>query len=226
MDPQIIDHYNGMPYGVNVIDKMNEEFNVAQREIDELKKQNKLLKDNIYDKPLVERFKISKEEISEYNTIVDDINRELDVKLHEAVNEDEELDLNKVFNSVEDYINMLHPKLGVSREWCEYRIKNGLKDFHPLLCQQSYWWDNMIKDELGEIIIGKIKFAIVNGGGTDIDVWNWMDKYDIQLCELYVVECEKCHEDTPMNDGGIEDDDKWTCMECWTGDDSGSEENE
>ena len=30
MEPQIIDYYNEYPYGINVIDKMNEEFNDLQ----------------------------------------------------------------------------------------------------------------------------------------------------------------------------------------------------
>ena len=38
MEPQIIDYYNEMPFGVNVIEKMNEEFNVLQKEHDILKK--------------------------------------------------------------------------------------------------------------------------------------------------------------------------------------------
>ena len=223
MDPQIIDHYNGMPSGVNVIDRMNEEFDEAQKEIGELKKQNELLEDNLYGKPMLQRIKISKEETSKYGTIIDNIKGELDKKLHEAVNGDGELDLLEVFNSVEDYVDILHPKLGVSREWCEYRIKNGLKDFHPLFCEQNYWWENMIKDELVGIIIKKIKFAIVEGGGSGVEIWNWMGKYDIQLWELYVVECEKCHKDTPMNVGSVFGKGKWTCDEC-SGDECSGDE--
>ena len=39
MEPQIIDYYNEIPSGVNVIEKMNEEFAQVQKENDELKKQ-------------------------------------------------------------------------------------------------------------------------------------------------------------------------------------------
>ena len=38
MEPQIIDYYNDIPSGVNVIDKMNEELEQVQKENDELKK--------------------------------------------------------------------------------------------------------------------------------------------------------------------------------------------
>ena len=42
MEPQIIDYYNEMPSGVNVIEKMNEEFSILQKENDELKKKLKI----------------------------------------------------------------------------------------------------------------------------------------------------------------------------------------
>ena len=41
MEPQIIDYYNEMPFGINVIDKMNEEFCILQKE-------NDILKDDLY----------------------------------------------------------------------------------------------------------------------------------------------------------------------------------
>tara|TARA_Y100000389_G_scaffold200122_1_gene239903 strand:- start:85 stop:690 length:606 start_codon:yes stop_codon:yes gene_type:complete len=40
MEPQLIDYYNEMPSGVNVIDKMNEELTVLQKKHDELEKKN------------------------------------------------------------------------------------------------------------------------------------------------------------------------------------------
>ena len=40
MEPQLIDYYNEMPSGINVIDKMNEELAVLQKKHDELEKKN------------------------------------------------------------------------------------------------------------------------------------------------------------------------------------------
>ena len=37
MDPQIIDHYNELPYSVNVIDKMNDELSKEQEENKKIK---------------------------------------------------------------------------------------------------------------------------------------------------------------------------------------------
>ena len=43
MEPQLIDYYNEMPYGVNVIEKMNEEYEEAMQKIKQLEEENKLL---------------------------------------------------------------------------------------------------------------------------------------------------------------------------------------
>ena len=40
MEPQIIDYYNEMPSGANVIEKMNEEFSILNSENNILKKIN------------------------------------------------------------------------------------------------------------------------------------------------------------------------------------------
>jgi len=37
MEPNIIDFYNETPHGVNVIDKLNEEYDELQKKYDELK---------------------------------------------------------------------------------------------------------------------------------------------------------------------------------------------
>ena len=44
MEPQLIDYYNEIPHGINVIDKMNEELDELQKKYDELqKKVNKFI---------------------------------------------------------------------------------------------------------------------------------------------------------------------------------------
>ena len=40
MEPQLIDYYNEMPSGINVIDKMNEELDDLQKKYNELEKKN------------------------------------------------------------------------------------------------------------------------------------------------------------------------------------------
>ena len=69
-----------------------------------------------------------------------------------------------------------------------------------------------------------IKFSIINGGGTGIDIWNWMGKRDIQLRELYLIECYDCCEPTTLMDGGrkhpfdnapADKEGAWVCFNCW-----------
>tara|TARA_Y100001935_G_scaffold254262_1_gene262688 strand:+ start:951 stop:1271 length:321 start_codon:yes stop_codon:yes gene_type:complete len=58
MEPQIIDYYNKMPSGINVIDKMNEELDYLQKKYDELeKKQTEYLK--TYEKTLIPKIRIN-----------------------------------------------------------------------------------------------------------------------------------------------------------------------
>lgn len=47
MEPQLIDYYNEMPSGINVIDKMNEELDDLQKKYDALEKKVKQLNDTI-----------------------------------------------------------------------------------------------------------------------------------------------------------------------------------
>ena len=44
MEPQMIDYYNEMPSGINVIDKMNEELDDLQKKYDALEKKYDRLK--------------------------------------------------------------------------------------------------------------------------------------------------------------------------------------
>ena len=70
MEPQIIDFYNEFPHSINVIEKMNEEFSILQKENDELKKKLKIkLKINDILKNMKDTKIISPELI--YNNIED-----------------------------------------------------------------------------------------------------------------------------------------------------------
>ena len=57
MEPQMVDYYNEFPSGINVIDRMNEEFDEVQKENEMLKKQLELYKFNFKDIPLIEPHK-------------------------------------------------------------------------------------------------------------------------------------------------------------------------
>ena len=82
MEPQIIDYYNEMPSGVNVIEKMNEELAQVQKENDELKKKLDIYKQReesnkkpivIY-KDLEELDRVKEEAYSEFYSYISNIN--------------------------------------------------------------------------------------------------------------------------------------------------------
>ena len=144
MDPQIIDHYNEYPSGINVIDKMNEELAEAQ------KKTNKyaeilsvLVQNKVAGRPLIQPITITKEALSEYSQLLYDIKRKINDQLSESKKvgsiADEEFDLQGVFDNSDRLVEILHselnsfPGLIVSREWCEYRVETALDRFKTLL---------------------------------------------------------------------------------------------
>jgi hypothetical protein len=78
MDPQIIDYYNEIPHGVNVIDKMNEELDEVQKENDNLKKKleeyDKIMKK--YQMPRVkvesvEEYQLLEKKLDEFEEFID-----------------------------------------------------------------------------------------------------------------------------------------------------------
>ena len=218
MDPQIIDHYNEYPSGINVIDKMNEELAEAQ------KKTNKyaeilsvLVQNKVAGRPLIQPITITKEALSEYSQLLYDIKRKINDQLSESKKvgsiADEEFDLQGVFDNSDRLVEILHselnsfPGLIVSREWCEYRVEVALDRFKPLLLMQKYWWENMLTDGICDKIIEIIKDSIVFGG-----------THDLELCELCLVKCDKCHQCETTDDGEeMTDEDgtkKWICYKC------------
>ena len=86
MEPQIIDYYNEMPTGVNVIEKMNEELAQVQKENDELK--NKLESKQREEPPVViykdqeELDRIKEEAYSEFYSDLRGINFEYGIFPH------------------------------------------------------------------------------------------------------------------------------------------------
>ena len=71
MEPQMIDYYNEMPYGVNVIDKMNEELAELQSKYDELLSNHKKLQTK-HNKS-IKKFEEFKNKMVEVQTTINDI---------------------------------------------------------------------------------------------------------------------------------------------------------
>jgi hypothetical protein len=214
MDPQIIDHYNELPSGVNVIDKMNEELAEAQNRNDKYDTFIRVMKQNgLTDRPMIYPITITKEQIPDYFQLFDDIKEKIGIKLCKSKKEgdaDEEYDLQGVFDKSDELVEILYSelntfnsKLNVSRKWCEYRVETALNGFKSLLALQKYWWENMLADGFCDIIIEMIQDSIIEG-----------ESHDIEFFELCMVECDKCHQCKPSNDGEIINDKRWECCKC------------
>jgi hypothetical protein len=87
MEPQIIDYYNEIPSGVNVIEKMNEELAQVQKENDELKKKLDICKQReeppevIY-KDQEELDRVKEEAYNEFYSYISNINFEYGIFPH------------------------------------------------------------------------------------------------------------------------------------------------
>lgn len=211
MEPQIIDYYNETPHGINIIDKLNEEYSELQS------------KNNRYVAPI----HIAKtfDECLKYDKI---LNEEFPEKIREIL-KDEEYGLLSIYNldpfPFDIYSRLMHNswiyicsnydnsekecfkdkivnKLdnitkNKNRKWCEDRINLAFE-----ICLSKY---DTINDENSEEIIDDLIHHILNDEGNDhlpdfyietIDFYT-NEKYDIilnypSLHSLNLYHCEKC----------------------------------
>ena len=172
MEPQLIDCYNEMPHGVNVIEKLNEEYEEVLQKNKELEEQckkletkNKKLEEQYkkYNPPLV---KISS--LDEYNTFSEKIEAfEQFIKDIMTTIEDEGDDISSTISddyiSYEDaynyglktktYIHKMIQELNkitndMNHEWCEYHIlskieKMGIRHASWILSSEQFVSDIM-----------------------------------------------------------------------------------
>jgi len=124
MESQIIDYYNETPHGVNVIDKLNEEYSELQSKYDSIKSMT-----DRYIAPI----HISKtfDEYKKYEKI---LNEEFPEKVREILN-DKEYGLLAVYRLPSCPIGLVYSKLigcgwafygSVNKEWCKDKIINEL----------------------------------------------------------------------------------------------------
>ena len=163
-----------------IIDKLNEEFDEVVKEKDELSKELRLLKENMFGRPLIHNVKMnSMKEYDEMMEKIEEMILELNRSFKRFINDDEALDINELFNEKEKYVDILESHLGLSREWCKYRIDITLERLKSLNDFNRFWWENMIRDGACELVIENVIDSIVEGG-----------EYDIELHDIYTVEQE------------------------------------
>ena len=156
MEPQIIDHYNELPNGIHVIDKMNKELEEAQKEIETLKKNQRTESENKFKKQFqmprikvasFEEHKEKQDKLEEFNEYIKNIM----YSRHNAIDQEE-----TITSLFEDYLNygntnyissygilsVLINKLddltdNLNKDWCEKRILTSIEVYMKLKEQIS-----------------------------------------------------------------------------------------
>mgnify|MGYP001361765414 CR=1 FL=1 len=213
MEPQIIDYYNETPHGINVIDKLNEEYSELQSKYDTIKSYN-----NRYIAPI----HIAKT-FNEYKKYEKILNEEFPKKVRKILNEDEwgilaiyNIDpcpgnvYHKVKNNTLIYnrheykildqewfqdklINELdNITKNKNRKWCEDRINLALE-----MCLSKY---DIINKENNEKIIEDLIHHILNDN-------EYLSDFYIETIEFYTNE---------NIDNGLElDFNSLSCLNCY-----------
>lgn len=182
MEPQIIDYYNETPHGINVIDKLNEEYSELQSKYDTIK--------SITDRYIAPIY-ISKT-LDEYTKYEKILNEEFPKKIRELLN-DKEYGLLKILK-IREFSDCLYTRFkflqkpereffidkivneldnitkNKNRKWCEDRIDLALE-----ICLSKYV---SINDENNEEIIYDLINHIVND-------WAELTSFYIETIEFY-----------------------------------------
>ena len=161
-----------------IIEKLNEEFDEVIKENEELAKELRLLKENMFGRPLIHNVNVNNmKEHDEMMEKIENLIFELNHSFKRFINDDEALDINELFNEKEKYVDILESHLGLSREWCKYRIDITIERFKSLNDFNKFWWESMIRDGACELVIENVIDSIVEGG-----------EYDIELHDIYTYE--------------------------------------
>lgn len=198
MEPQVIDYYNEIPHNVNVIDKMNEEFNELQEKYDELKKEYDELKKE-YENPKIffnsiEVFNQKHEEM--YNSIKQTCNYYFD---------DLEYNLMKLYGITPR--RSAHLTFTIKRELNKitndehFSHINAYKIMKPITSifrgrESPHWtkiYDSLTKDELKDIFFDNIK--------------NYIEEHTRYKYAVF-----KCHQCGKIDDY-VNDENK--CVDCY-----------
>jgi len=135
MDPQIIDFYNELPQGVNVIDKINEEFNELQKKYNELEDKVNQFKAPYIIVETIEKYKKYDDIISnQFRIKIKDFLEDKEMGLFAIVNNSNGIDCNTIYDKYnngtrlagtcrEKIINELNNITNnKNKEWCECRV--------------------------------------------------------------------------------------------------------
>ena len=235
MEPQIKDYYNEFPDGINVIDKMNEELEEAQKEIETLKK-----KEEKYDKVMkkfqmprikvdsVEEYKEKENKLEEFNEYIknimidDNFNTRyegLELEFHNyglsddihhgpGLVEDPDAIIYKIIDKLDDLTDNLN------KEWCEKRILTSIETCINLKEERDGYHrlENIISEYeyWQDLPTVYFELSLMN---TFKDEDHYDDEQILDLANIWYYDCEKCGKSSTYGD--FEDvDNKLLCGDC------------
>lgn len=220
-EPAIVDYYNELPQGVNVIEKLNKEYDDLDNKYQDIKSK--------YDKLYNEKKRINSASPHIYHTIV--IDKNVNLKEFKTIEENNKRNIKTIItNSLEEenrfiniYGNVRDNLFKELPKFLSYLFKDNNKP-----C-----WNIYLKIILK---ICKVPFALYNDiNGDDIrftrqvgiKIYEQLSRnelisimvasYEKALCKIKnrycVCECHMCKEETSWNDNWREFD-KFTCAHC------------
>tara|TARA_Y100001958_G_scaffold82661_1_gene55972 strand:- start:1187 stop:1909 length:723 start_codon:yes stop_codon:yes gene_type:complete len=237
MEPQIIDYYNEIPHGINVIDKLNEEYDQLQSKYEYIK--------SITDR-YIAPIHIAKnyDEYKKYEKILDGTPE----KIREILN-DKEYGLIAIYN-LDPYPGSVYDRImhnswiyicskydNSYKEWCKDKIINELDNITKNknrkwcedriniafeICLSKY---ESINDENNEEIIDDLIHHILNDENNDylpdfyqniIDFYtneNIENGLELPFSSLYSLNCYHC-EKCGILESYIEEDITMRCQDC------------
>jgi len=189
MEPQMIDHYNEMPSGVNVIDKLNEENDELQKENEKLRKFNKLREfkekhDQTMKKFQMPRIKVDKlEEYTEIEKKIDALGEFIDGM--DYIEQKNKSDI--IINKLDELTNHQN------KDWCEYRVFITIWDQPWIEGSPDYgvdWFMEPLAHRTWSVTGNLLYYEDVCA--LYIPEWSNRD-YHLDLWTMCYYHCEKCN---------------------------------
>ena len=214
MESQIVDFYNELPHGINVIEKMNEEFS-------QLQKENEIIKEKLNSLPKLDYMKnfqmpvIIYDNYKEYLTYIRCIDMVSEFSILDGSNavglDMENADIKQIIQ-VLDVLTM-----GKNPIWCEYRVKISLDLYNSFMFQEEFGeciFKNLVfgidSDETGEYCDLPLTYRELSALHSPEDEYHNI----YHTAHFKCPNCERILNYQDMKDNEFDEEDN-TCTYCW-----------
>ena len=212
MEPKIIDYYNELPYGINVINKMNEE-------LDDLQQDNQILKNKLDQLPnlsYMKKFQMPSiifdtiEEYREFHKELDEFSWWVsDISITDQVLPPDDI------NYLVLRLNYITQKKNL--DWCKYRIDSAVDLYNSFLFDESddnhYILKNLILGN--EAVTDCTELPITYRELSALYKPEWFNNEEYHnIYEIGFLKCKKCNRILDCYDIG-DNDDNDDCSDCF-----------